>query len=86
MRVAFPMLLVNTLDWFAGDQADLLTTYATGQRERVPLDGAVGATEAIVSDPDGTTTKTPVLDGLATFYAHAHVGYYDVADADRRGW
>jgi Ca-activated chloride channel homolog len=77
MRVAFPMLLVNTLDWFAGDQADLLTTYATGQRERVPLDGAVGATEAIVSDPDGTTTKTPVLDGLATFYA-THVGYYSL--------
>ncbi|HEY1552380.1 MAG TPA: VWA domain-containing protein [Kofleriaceae bacterium] len=77
MRVAFPMLLVNALDWFAGDQADLLTTYATGQRERVPLDGAVGATEAIVSDPDGTTTKTPVIDGLATFYP-MHVGYYSL--------
>ena len=77
MRVAFPMLLVNTLDWFAGDQADLLTTYATGQRERVPLDGAVGATEAVVSDPDGTTTKTSVIDGLATFYAN-HVGYYSL--------
>ena len=54
MRVAFPMLLVNTLDWFAGDQADLLTTYATGRRERVPLDGVVGATEADVKGPDGT--------------------------------
>ena len=51
MRVAFPMLLVNTLDWFAGDQADLLTTYPTGQRERVPLDGVVGATEAEVTRP-----------------------------------
>jgi Ca-activated chloride channel homolog len=77
MRVAFPMLLVNALDWFAGDQADLLTTYATGERERVPLDGAVGATEAIVSDPDGTTMNTPVIDGLATFYA-THVGYYSL--------
>ncbi|MBV8758362.1 MAG: VWA domain-containing protein [Deltaproteobacteria bacterium] len=77
MRVAFPMLLVNTLDWFAGDQADLLTTYATGKRERVPLDGVVGATEADVRGPDGSTTKTPVLDGLATFYG-THVGYYDL--------
>ena len=51
MRVAFPMLLVNALDWFAGDQADLLTTYPTGQRERVPLDGVVGATEAEVKRP-----------------------------------
>ncbi len=77
MRVAFPMMLVNTLDWFAGDQADLLTTYATGQRERVPLDGVVGATEAEVKAPDGTITKTPVLDGLATFYG-TRVGYYDL--------
>ncbi|MEO6777222.1 MAG: VWA domain-containing protein [Kofleriaceae bacterium] len=77
MRVAFPMLLVNTLDWFAGDQADLLTTYATGQRERVPLDGVVGATEAEVKGPDGTITHTPVLDGLATFYGQK-VGYYDL--------
>jgi Ca-activated chloride channel homolog len=84
MRVAFPMLLVNTLDWFAGDQADLLTTYPTGQRERVPLDGVVGATEAEVTGPDGSVTKTPVIDGLATFYG-MHVGYYDLAVKDAAG-
>ena len=78
LRVAFPMLLVNTLDWFAGDQTDLLTTYPTGSRERIPLDGVVGANEADVRGPDGTVTKTPVIDGLATFYG-SHVGYYDVA-------
>jgi hypothetical protein len=78
LRVAFPMLLVNTLDWFAGDQTDLLTTYPTGARERVPLDGVVGATQAEVKGPDGTLTHTPVIDGLATFYA-SRVGYYEVA-------
>jgi hypothetical protein len=84
MRVAFPMLLVNALDWFAGDTTDLLTTYATGQRQRVPLDGVVGATEAEVKGPDGTTTRTPVIDGLATFYG-AHVGYYDLAAKTAEG-
>jgi Ca-activated chloride channel homolog len=78
MRVAFPMLLVNTLDWFAGDQTDLLTTYPTGTRERVPLDGVVGATEAEVIGPDGQITHAPVIDGLATFYG-SRVGYYDLA-------
>ncbi len=78
MRVAFPMLLVNTLDWFAGDQADLLTTYPTGRRERIPLDGVVGATEAIMTAPDATETHTPIIDGLATFYG-SKVGFYDVA-------
>ncbi|HET7505423.1 MAG TPA: VWA domain-containing protein [Kofleriaceae bacterium] len=78
LRVTFPMLLVNALDWFAGDQTDLLTTYVTGSRERVPLDGVVGATEAEVRGPDGKLTRTPVIDGLATFYG-AQVGYYDLA-------
>jgi Ca-activated chloride channel homolog len=78
MRVAFPMLLVNTLDWFAGDQTDLLTTYPTGRRERVPLDGVVGATEAEVRGPDARITRTPVIDGLATFYG-SRVGYYELA-------
>ncbi len=77
LRVAFPMLLVNALDWFSGDQADLLTTYRTGSRERVPLDGVVGATEAEVKGPDGAITRTPIIDGLATFYG-ARVGYYDL--------
>jgi hypothetical protein len=84
LRVAFPMLLVNTLDWFAGDQTDLLTTYPTGARERIPLDGVVGATEAEVKGPDGLVTKTPILDGLATFYG-ARVGYYDVTAKDGKG-
>jgi len=78
MRVAFPMMLVNTLDWFAGDTTDLLTTYPTGKRERIPLDGVVGATEAELKGPDGTITRAPVIDGLATFYG-SKVGYYDVA-------
>ena len=84
MRVAFPMLLVNTLDWFAGDTTDLLTTYSTGQRQRVPLDGVVGATEAEVKGPDGVVTRTPVIDGLATFYG-ARVGYYDLTAKDTLG-
>lgn len=84
MRVAFPMLLVNTLDWFAGDTTDLLTTYATGERQRVPLDGVVGATEAEVKGPDGLVTHTPVIDGLATFYGN-RVGYYDLAAKTTEG-
>ena len=84
MRVAFPMLLVNALDWFAGDTSDLLTTYPTGSRERVPLDGVVGATEAEVTGPDGGVTRTPVIEGLATFYG-ARVGYYDLAAKSPNG-
>jgi Ca-activated chloride channel homolog len=77
LRVAFPLLLVNALDWFAGDEGDLITTYPTGQRQRVPLDGVVGATEAEITAPDAGATKTraPIVDGVATFYAR-NVGFH----------
>lgn len=69
LRVAFPILLVNTLDWFAGDDADLITTYVTGSRHKVPLDGISGNVTASIVDPSGAAIPAPVVDGLATFYA-----------------
>lgn len=77
LRVAFPLLLVNALDWFAGDEADLLTTYTTGRRERVFLDGVSGDGEVAVIAPDGAKATAPVLDGQATFYA-SRVGFYQL--------
>ncbi len=77
LRVAFPLLLVNALDWFAGDEADLLTTYTTGRRERVVLDGTIGSGEVAVTSPDGARSTAPVIDGQATFYA-PRVGFYEL--------
>lgn len=69
LRVAFPLLIVNTLDWFAGADSDLITTYTTGRRARVPLDGTYGISEVTVHTPSGKTTRAPVSEGYATFYA-----------------
>jgi hypothetical protein len=78
LRVAFPMLLVNAFDWFANDEADLITTYATGQRQRVAIDGVVGATEAVITSPRDAEVRAPIVDGIATFYADA-VGFHRIA-------
>jgi len=75
LRVGFPLLLVNTLDWFAGESTELVTTYVTGQRQRVPLDSAAAVTEVTVVGPDRTPTPAPVVDGVASFYAHK-AGFY----------
>jgi hypothetical protein len=80
LRVAFPLLLVNALDWFAGASTELITTYVTGQRQRVPLDGAQQVREATVTGPDGAARPSPVVDGVATFYAD-RVGFYTLAAA-----
>ena len=84
LRVAFPLLLVNALDWFAGDDADLLTTYVTGRTQRVALDGAIGLNAVELKTPDGTTLVAPVMDGLAAFYA-PQVGFYQLTLRDPTG-
>ncbi len=70
MRVAFPLLFVNILDWFAGDDADLITTYATGHRFQVPMDGTQGLREVSVATAGHTPTRAPLVDGRATFYGN----------------
>ncbi|MCP4447271.1 MAG: VWA domain-containing protein [Myxococcales bacterium] len=75
LRVAFPLLMVNTLDWFAGADSDLITTYTTGRPARVPLDGTYGISEVAVTTPSGAQQKAPLREGYATFFA-AEVGVH----------
>ena len=42
LRVAFPVLLVNALDWLAGDTVEEAQRFATGQTWRIPLGGVGG--------------------------------------------
>lgn len=70
LRVAFPLLMVNTMDWFAGADSDLITTYTTGRRARVPLDGTYGISEVEVLTPSGKVHKAPLSEGYATFFAN----------------
>ncbi len=77
LRTSFPLLMVNTLDWFAGADSDLITTYTTGRRARVPLDGTYGISEVKVISPSGKTYKAPLKEGYATFYA-SEVGIYEL--------
>jgi hypothetical protein len=76
LRVAFPVLIINTLDWFAGQDAGLSASYPTGRPFRHPVAG--GAREVSIRAPDGTVVAAPVHDGRTGFVAD-RVGYYDVA-------
>lgn len=77
LRVAFPLMMVNTLDWFAGADSDLITTYTTGRPARVPLDGTYGISEVLVTTPSGAKQKAPLREGYATFFA-AEVGVHQL--------
>jgi len=77
LRVAFPVMLVNALDWFAGDDAELITTYRTGKLWSIPVDAEEKVREVTVRGPGGEV-KAPVQNGRARFYGQ-QVGLYTVA-------
>lgn len=78
LRVAFPVLLINALDWFAGADTGLVASYATGRPWRAPV--PAGASELWVRAPDGTRTRAPVHDGRASYVA-ARAGFYELEAA-----
>src|SRR6185503_15518445 len=76
LRVAFPILIVNSLDWFAGDDAELITTYRTGHTWSVPVDAEEKLTEVSIRGPRGHL-QAPVTGGRAKFYGQ-YVGIYHI--------
>jgi hypothetical protein len=76
MRVAFPVMLINTVDWFLGEDSDLLATHRTGQVLTLPLQ-VTQADKVLVEDPRGQTRTVSIEDGRISFYAR-HVGLYQV--------
>jgi hypothetical protein len=75
LRVAFPVLVVNALDWFAGADTGLMASFSLAQPWRLP---APAAAELEVKDPSGRVARVPVRDGRATFVG-TRVGYYEVS-------
>lgn len=72
LRVAWPLLLLNTIDYFAEESAGFVSSYHTGETWHVP---AADVTRAQVRDPSGTVHEVPVTDGRAVF-AGLHTGFY----------
>ena len=68
LRVAFPVLLLNALEWFSGIEAGIIDAYPTGRTLQLPAAGPDNAT-ARVRLPDGRRVPVPVREGRARFYA-----------------
>jgi uncharacterized membrane protein len=80
LRVAFPLILSNTLRWLhpAGlDQTSL--QLAAGQPILLPVEH--GAASVSVTTPGGRTVKALVTRGLASFTETDEVGVYTLATA-----
>ena len=80
LRVAFPLILSNTLRWLhpaALDQSSL--QLAAGQPILLPV--AHGITSATVTTPSGRTVKAPVTRGVVSFTETDEVGLYTLSTA-----
>jgi hypothetical protein len=79
LRIAFPILVINSLDWFSGQGDSLIVSYRTGQTWAVPLgfleEGAAPPAEVAVREPGGKELKLPVQDGKVFIYGSTAGAY-----------
>jgi len=86
LRVAFPVLIMNTIDWFAGDVDEDLGSFRTGQTLVVPLRGArqqsrgpdsqvAQLRQAELTLPGGRLSSVPTHEGIVKLYGE-QTGFY----------
>lgn len=73
LRVAFPVLIINMIDYFQLDEGSLIQNYTTGQTWSVKVAMADGKAE--VTTPKNKTIKVPVYNGQAIVYGD-QAGFY----------
>jgi hypothetical protein len=80
LRIAWPVFLLNSINWFVEEDADYLSSFRTGEVWHVPAPLGVGDHATLV-DPDGTKHEVPVQEGRAVFFG-TRAGFHRVL-ADR---
>jgi Ca-activated chloride channel family protein len=79
LRIAWPLLLLNTIDSFVSEASDYVSSYRTGDVWHVPVGAAASAR---VSGPDGAEITVPVEDGRAVVRGELAGFYRLTADGD----
>ena len=77
LRTAWPLFLLDTINWFADEDASYLSSYRTGDVWRVPVGGDGTVQQAMLKDPDGTSEPVPIHDGRAVMMGE-HAGFYEL--------
>jgi Ca-activated chloride channel family protein len=75
LRVAWPLFLLDTINWFTDEDSTYLSSFRTGEIWRVPVDPS--ATQATLKEPGGTVRQIPVHEGRAV-YQGERAGFYEL--------
>ena len=73
LRIAWPLLLLNSIDLFVQEDAGYLSSYETGATWYVPV--PAGAEVATLITPSGEERRVPVVDGRAVATG-SRAGFY----------
>ena len=75
MRIGFPVFILNTVAYFAGENTRLIATYRTGETWQIPLEVVQDLVEVV--DPKKKKFKAPMKEGKVTFYGR-HIGFHTI--------
>jgi hypothetical protein len=78
LRIAWPLFVLDCVNWFSDEDAEYLSAYRTGEVWRIPVGGT--ATQAVVKTPGGSSQEVAVHEGRAVFLGE-HAGFYELSVA-----
>jgi Ca-activated chloride channel family protein len=83
LRVAWPLFLVDAINWFTDEDATYLSSFRTGEVWRIPVGIGSGEAEtaASLTRPDGSKVVVPIHEGRAV-YLGDKAGFYEVTPKD----
>jgi hypothetical protein len=73
MRVAWPLFVLNTINYFVEEDTRYISSYRTGEVWRIPAPS--GARAAALEEPGGKLRDIPIQDGRAV-YLGEQAGFY----------
>lgn len=80
LRVAWPLLLLNSIDYFVQEDRGYLGSYETGETWHVPVPAGVSTATLVM--PDGDERTVPVVDGRA-ICSGTRAGFYTLRAGDQ---
>jgi hypothetical protein len=80
LRTAWPLFVVDCINWFTDEDAQYLSSFRTGDVWRIPVAG--GVTQASVKMPDGTVLPVPVHEGRAVLLGQ-RAGFYELTAGEQ---
>jgi hypothetical protein len=79
LRIAWPILLLNTINDFVEEDVSYISSFKTGDVWHIPASSA--ASTATLEMPDGAKREVPVKDGRAVFLGQ-QAGFYKLSTGE----